>query len=90
MTGGNGVAASPDPSAMKAGYIIRPAGFVANVVRFTLLALVTYCLWDRVALLFSHGLAGIVVMFVALSALFAVDGLVCWLIRPKYANATEY
>jgi exosortase/archaeosortase family protein len=90
LTGGNGVVASPGPFVMKAGYIVRLAGFVAHVVRVTLLALVTYYLGDRVAQGFLHGLAGIVVMFVALIAFFAVDGLVCWLIRPKYANATEY
>jgi exosortase/archaeosortase family protein len=75
---------------MKAGYIVRLAGYVANVVRVTLLASITYYLGDRVAQGFLHGLAGIVLMIVARTAFFAVDGLKCWLIRPKYANATEY
>jgi hypothetical protein len=75
---------------MKAGYIVRLADFVVKVVRVMLLSLVTCYPGDRVAPGFLHGLAGIVLMFIALIAFFAVDGLLCWLIRPKYANATEY
>lgn len=53
---------------MKAGYIVRLAGFLAWTGR----------------------MAGIVLMFVALIDLFAVDGVMYWLTRPKYANGTEY
>jgi exosortase/archaeosortase family protein len=89
LTGGHGRVAFTSPFAMKAGYIVRLAGFVANIVRLALLASVTcYLVGDRVAQGFLHGLAGIALMFVALIAFVVVDGLVCWLIRPKYANAT--
>jgi exosortase B len=54
---------------------ILPIAFTANIVRVMALVLVTYHLGDEAGQGFLHGLAGMVLLVVALLFLFALDGL---------------
>lgn len=58
---------------------ILPIAFAANIVRVIVLVLITYHFGDEAGQGFLHGAAGIVLMLVALGALFALDaGLRRW------------
>lgn len=54
---------------------ILPIAFCTNVVRVVALVLVTYHLGDEAGQGFLHGMAGIVLILVALGLLFVLDGL---------------
>jgi exosortase/archaeosortase family protein len=62
---------------------ILPVAFAANIVRVLTLVLVTYHLGDEAGQGFLHGAAGIVLMVAALLILFAIDGVLAKLIRPR-------
>ena len=52
---------------------ILPIAFVANLVRVTVLVLVTYHFGDEVGQGFLHGGAGVVLVLISLAALFGLD-----------------
>lgn len=52
---------------------IIPIAFVANIVRVVVLVLVTYHLGDEAGQGFLHGAAGLMLMVIALTLLFALD-----------------
>jgi exosortase B len=54
---------------------ILPIAFVANIIRVTVLVLITYHLGDEAGQGFLHGTAGMVLMLVALAFFFTLDGL---------------
>jgi exosortase/archaeosortase family protein len=54
---------------------ILPIAFAANLVRVIVLVLITYHFGAQAGEGFLHGFAGIVLMLVALSLFFALDGL---------------
>ncbi len=60
---------------------IVPVAFVANLVRVLALALATYCLGERAAQGLLHDLAGVLLFAVALGAMFAIDTLLCRVLR---------
>lgn len=64
---------------------ILPIAFVANVLRVTILALVTWYLGDAAGQGFLHGFAGMALMLAAVACLVALDGALVWLIRPRGA-----
>lgn len=66
---------------------ILPIAFAANIARVIILVLVTYHLGDEAGQGFLHGAAGIVLMVVALLALFLVDAVLARLIRPRAATS---
>jgi exosortase/archaeosortase family protein len=53
--------------------LIVPVSFCANVIRVTVLALVTYHLGDDVGRGFFHGFAGMVLFMAALMLIMSVD-----------------
>lgn len=55
---------------------IVPIAVIANIVRVVLLVLITYHLGDEAGRGFLHGAAGIVLMLVAVAAVFVVDWMV--------------
>ncbi|WOB07309.1 exosortase B [Piscinibacter gummiphilus] len=66
---------------------ILPIAFVANIVRVTILSLITYHFGDEAGAGFLHSAAGFVLMAVAVGLLFALDAvLMTW--REKAASAT--
>ena len=67
---------------------ILPIAIVANIVRVCILVLVTYHLGDEAGQGFLHGVAGIVLMLVALVSLFVLDGVLGWLIPSRQATLT--
>lgn len=67
---------------------ILPVAFAANIVRVLTLVLVTYHLGDEAGQGFLHGAAGIVLMVAALLILFAIDGVLAKLIRPRAAASS--
>jgi len=66
--------------------LIVPVSFCANVVRVTILALVTYHLGDDVGRGFFHGLAGLVLFLAALLLIMAVDRSLTWLLPKRYSR----
>lgn len=62
---------------------ILPIAFVANIVRVMILVLVTYHLGDEAGQGFLHGFAGILLFVVALLFLFALDGALGYVIKPR-------
>lgn len=61
---------------------ILPIAFIANIVRVSVLILITYHFGDEAGQGFLHGAAGLVLMLVALSALIALDGALARVISP--------
>jgi len=61
---------------------ILPIAFAANIVRVLVLVLITYHLGDEAGQGFLHGAAGIVLIIVALAALFVMDAVLARVIRP--------
>ena len=59
---------------------ILPIAFLANIIRVIALVLITYYLGDEAGQGFLHGAAGIVLMMVALAALFLLDALLARLL----------
>jgi exosortase/archaeosortase family protein len=57
--------------------------FVANIVRVLVLILITYHFGDEAGQGFLHGTAGIVLLMVALPALFALDAILARVINPR-------
>jgi exosortase B len=57
---------------------ILPIAFAANIVRVTLLVLLTYHFGDEVGQGFLHGAAGMVLMLVALLIFFVLDAAIAW------------
>lgn len=55
--------------------MIPPIAFTANIIRVMILVLITYHLGDEAGQGFLHGLAGMVLMLVALAIFIAMDGL---------------
>lgn len=53
--------------------LISPIAFTANIIRVIILVLITYHLGDEAGQGFLHGLAGMVLMLVALMSFIAVD-----------------
>ena len=53
--------------------LVVPVSFVANVIRVTILALVTYHFGDDFGRGFFHGSAGLVLFLVALMLIISVD-----------------
>ncbi|WP_028310601.1 exosortase B [Derxia gummosa] len=66
--------------------LVFPIGFVANVVRVAVLALITYHLGDAAGQGFLHGFAGIVLFLCALALIIAADGLLRRLLPAKEAR----
>ncbi len=62
---------------------ILPIAFVANIIRVLILVLITYHLGDEAGQGFLHGLAGYVLMLVALVIFFAFDALLATFIGKK-------
>jgi len=62
---------------------ILPIAFAANVVRLTVLVLITYYFGDEAGQGFLHGTAGFVLILVALVLFFALDWLLERLLRPR-------
>lgn len=62
---------------------ILPIAFVANVIRVLLLVLITYHFGDSAGQGFLHGLAGMVLMMIALVTLFAWDQILTCYFRDK-------
>jgi exosortase B len=62
---------------------IVPIAFIANVVRVTILVLVTYYLGDEAGQGFLHGAAGMVLMLVALGIFFALDALLRLVLKER-------
>lgn len=62
---------------------ILPIAFGANIVRVLILVLITYHLGDEAGQGFLHGAAGIVLLFLALALLFAVDRLLAVVLRTR-------
>ncbi len=54
---------------------ILPTAFVANIVRVIILVLITYHFGDEAGQGFLHGMAGMVLMLVALAFFFALDAM---------------
>lgn len=66
---------------------ILPIAFAANIMRVIILVLVTYHLGDDAGQGFLHGTAGMVLMLVALTLFFGVDGVMSILTRTPPAPA---
>lgn len=66
--------------------LVFPIGFIANVVRVAVLALITYHLGDAAGQGFLHGFAGIVLFLCALALIIAADGLLRRLLPAKEAR----
>jgi exosortase B len=62
---------------------ILPIAFFANIIRVMILVLVTYHLGDEAGQGFLHGFAGILLFIVALLILFALDGLLGYVFKPR-------
>lgn len=62
---------------------ILPIAFVANVIRVLLLVLITYHFGDSAGQGFLHGLAGMVLMMIALLTLFAWDQILTYFFHDK-------
>jgi exosortase B len=62
---------------------ILPIAFIANIVRVMILVLITYHLGDEAGQGFLHGFAGILLFVIALLFLFALDGLLGLLSKPR-------
>lgn len=65
---------------------ILPIAFVANTVRVIILVLVTYYFGDEAGQGFLHKFAGILLFVFSLLFLFALDGLLGWIL-PKFSKA---
>lgn len=59
--------------------LIVPISFTANTVRVMVLALITYYLGDAAGQGFLHGFAGMLLFFVALGLIIALDSLLRWI-----------
>ncbi|HEX6704217.1 MAG TPA: exosortase B [Albitalea sp.] len=66
--------------------LIVPVSFCANVIRVTVLALVTYHLGDDVGRGFFHGFAGLVLFLAALLLIMAVDRALTSVLPPRYSR----
>jgi exosortase B len=62
---------------------ILPVAFVANIIRVMILVLLTYHFGDEVGQGFLHGAAGLVLMFIALCFMFALDGVLNLLLGSR-------
>ena len=62
---------------------ILPIAFAANIVRVLVLILITYHFGDAAGQGFLHGAAGILLLIVALSILFLLDGALARVIKPR-------
>ncbi len=62
---------------------ILPIAFIANVIRVLVLILITYHFGDEAGQGYLHGSAGIVLLLVALTALFVLDSLLARVIKPR-------
>lgn len=62
---------------------ILPIAFVANVIRVMVLILVTYHLGDEAGQGFLHGFAGIMLFIIALLFLFALDGVLGFILPDR-------
>ena len=63
--------------------IILPTAFLANIVRVMILILVTYYFGEEAGRGFLHGFAGLALLAVSLSVLFAVDTVLVRVLRPQ-------
>jgi exosortase B len=63
--------------------LIIPISFTANVIRVTVLALITYYFGDEVGQGFVHKFAGIVLFIVALSIIMLADSLLQYFVKNK-------
>jgi exosortase B len=63
--------------------LILPTAFFANIVRVMILVFITYYIGEDAGRGFLHGFAGMALMVVSLSVLFAADSLLLRLIRPR-------
>lgn len=66
--------------------LVVPVSFCANVIRVTVLVLVTYHLGDAAGRGFFHGFAGIVLFVSALLLIIAADRLLGWLLPAKHRS----
>lgn len=64
---------------------ILPIAFVANIVRVHVLVLITYHFGDEAGQGYLHGGAGIVLLLIALIALFLLDFVLARVIKPRPA-----
>lgn len=64
---------------------ILPVAFVANVIRVTVLVLLTYHFGDEVGQSYLHGAAGMVLMLASIGILFTLDATLNWVFvgRPR-------
>jgi exosortase B len=70
--------------------LIVPISFTANVIRVSVLALITYHFGDAAGQGFLHGFAGMVLFLSALLLILGVDSLLRWLVRgaaPAHGGA---
>ena len=68
---------------------LLPIAFVANTVRVMILVLITYYFGDEVGQGFVHKFAGMLLFFVSLLSLFALDGLLGLVLPDKSRSEVE-
>ena len=68
---------------------ILPIAFIANIVRVIVLVLITYHLGDEAGQGFLHGMAGMVLMLVALLAFFSLDTLLARMLPKPPVTASK-
>ncbi|MFM9888696.1 MAG: exosortase B [Burkholderiales bacterium] len=67
---------------------IVPIAFIANIIRVTALALITFHLGEAAGQGFMHGMAGMLLFVVALLSLIGLDGVLGWLLRKPTVRET--
>jgi exosortase B len=68
--------------------LIIPISFTANVIRVTVLCLITYFMGDAAGQGFLHGFAGMVLFITALILTISVDSMLQWYVRRKQSTHT--
>ncbi|MYM26309.1 exosortase B [Duganella sp. FT135W] len=68
--------------------LIIPISFTANVIRVTVLTLITYYFGDAAGQGFLHGFAGMVLFISALTLILSLDRLLQWWVKRRAARAT--
>jgi len=63
--------------------LIVPISFIANVIRVTVLCLITYFMGDAAGQGFLHGFAGMVLFVTALMLTLSADALLQWYVRRR-------
>lgn len=69
--------------------LIVPISFTANVIRVTVLTLITYYFGDAAGQGFLHGFAGMVLFVTALILILALDSFLQWLVKRREGQAAR-